>query len=65
MKLTIGEIIFAFVAACLAVTLFIIGVIMLFNSDTVVSGYMVCFLAAIINGSAILILEKRSDNRNN
>lgn len=63
MKLTIGEMIFAFVAALLATTFFVIGVIMLFNPDTVVFGYMVTFLAAVINGSAILILEKRNENR--
>lgn len=60
MKLTVKEKIFAFVATCLAAICFIIGVLMLFDPATTVAGYMIIALAAVANGSAILILEKHN-----
>lgn len=65
MKLTIREIIYALGAVCLAATLFIVGVIMLFYPDTEVLGYAAIFLGAVINGGVYLTLdERRCDNRN-
>lgn len=60
MRLSVKEMLFAFVAACLATICFVIGVIMLFDPATVVAGYMIILLAAFANGNAILILEKHN-----
>lgn len=56
----VKERLFALIATCLAAICFITGVFMLFDPATTVAGYMVIMLAAVANGSAILILEKHN-----
>lgn len=59
---TVKETMFALVAACLATMFFVIGVVMLFDPAATVAGYMIIALAAVANGNALMILEKKNCN---